>query len=97
MTAIHNQGTFRVFATVLGRVLDPSYPLFEDAKADQFVVMQAVFEGDWLALEKWLPLENLAQPAPKIFLNAAQSCPCRRTRSPPPLIGCNGDPCLRPP
>lgn len=52
MTALHDQGTLRVFATVLGRGLDPPYALVEDAKADQFVVKQAVFEGNWDALKK---------------------------------------------
>ncbi len=50
MKAIHDQGTLRVFATVLGRVLDAPYALVEDARADQFVVKQALFEGDWNAL-----------------------------------------------
>lgn len=52
MTAMHDQGTLRVFANVLGKGLDPPYALVEDAKADQFVVKQAVFEGDWHALER---------------------------------------------
>jgi hypothetical protein len=52
MTAMHDQGTLRVFATVLGRGLDTPYVLVEDAKADQFVVTPAVFEGDWDALAR---------------------------------------------
>lgn len=51
MTDMHDQDTLRVFATVLGRGLDPPYALVEDAKADQFVVKQAVFEGDWGTLK----------------------------------------------
>lgn len=47
MTSMHDQGTLRMFATVLGKGLDPPYALVEDAKADQFVVKQAAFEGDW--------------------------------------------------
>jgi hypothetical protein len=49
---MHYQGTLRVFATVLGRGLDTPYVLVEDAKADQFVVTPAVFEGNWEALAK---------------------------------------------
>jgi len=45
MTAMHDQGTLRVFAHVLGKGLDRTYALVEDAKADQFVVKQAVLEG----------------------------------------------------
>lgn len=51
MTAMHDQGTLRVFATVLGRGLDTPYVLVEDEGADQFVVTPAVFEGNWDALE----------------------------------------------
>lgn len=50
--AMRDQGTLRVLATVLGRGLDTPYVLVEDAKADQFVVTPAVFEGDWDALAK---------------------------------------------
>lgn len=49
---MHDQNTLRVFATVPGQGLDPPYALVEDAKADQFVVKQALFEGDWCALER---------------------------------------------
>ncbi|MDO9506603.1 hypothetical protein [Hydrogenophaga sp.] len=49
---MHDQGTLRVFATVLGRGLVTPYVLVEDAKADQFVVTPAVFEGDWDALAR---------------------------------------------
>lgn len=49
---MHDQGTLLVFATVLGRGLDPPYALVEDAKADQFVVTPAVFEGNWDALAR---------------------------------------------
>lgn len=52
MASMHDQGTLRVFATVLGKGLDPPYALVEDVKADQFVVKQAVFEGDWHALQR---------------------------------------------
>lgn len=52
ITVLHGQGTLRVFATVLGRGLDTPYVLVEDAKADQFVVTPAVFEGDWDVLAK---------------------------------------------
>ncbi len=48
---MHGLGTLRVFATVLGRGLDPPYVLVEDAKANQFVVKQTVFEGNWDSLE----------------------------------------------
>lgn len=51
MTAIHDQGTLRVFATVLGRGPETPYVLVEDAKADQFMVIPEVFEGTWDALE----------------------------------------------
>ncbi|MDO9557612.1 MAG: hypothetical protein Q7J82_08560 [Coriobacteriia bacterium] len=44
MMDMHDQGTLRVFATILGRGLDTPYALVEDAKADQFVVTPAMFE-----------------------------------------------------
>lgn len=64
MTAMHDQGTLRVFATVLGRGLDPPYALVEDAKADQFVVTPAVFIGEWEALERGDLVELLTTNEP---------------------------------
>ncbi|MDO9557611.1 MAG: HAD domain-containing protein [Coriobacteriia bacterium] len=51
--AIAHEGTTRVVtATVLGRGFDTPYVLVEDAQADQFIVRQDVFEGDWHALKR---------------------------------------------
>lgn len=61
---MHDQGTVRVFATVLGRGLDPPYALVEDAKADQFVVTPAVFEGDWDALARGDVVELMTTDEP---------------------------------
>lgn len=52
ITAAGDRRTRVVTATVLGRGFDTPYVLVEDAQADQFVVKQAVFEGDWQALER---------------------------------------------
>jgi hypothetical protein len=49
--AAADEGTRVVTATVLGQGFDTPYLLVEDAQADQFVVGQAVFEGDWHALK----------------------------------------------
>lgn len=64
MMSMHDQGTLRVFATVLGRGLDPPYALVEDAKADQFVVKQTVFEGDWQALQRGDVVELITTDEP---------------------------------
>lgn len=62
--AMHDQGRLRVFATVLGRGLDTPYVLVEDAKADQFVVTPAVFEGNWDALESGDVVELITTDEP---------------------------------
>lgn len=64
VTAMHGQGTLRVFATVLGRGLDPPYVLVEDAKANQFVVKQTVFEGNWDALARGAVVELITTNEP---------------------------------
>lgn len=62
--AMHDQGTLRVLATVLGRGLDTPYVLVEDAKADQFVVTPAVFEGNWNTLERGDVVELITSGEP---------------------------------
>lgn len=64
MTTMHDQGTLRVFATVLGRGSEPPYVLVEDAKADQFVFTQGRFEGNWDALKKGDVVELLTTSEP---------------------------------
>jgi hypothetical protein len=54
----------RVFATVLGRGLDPPYALVEDAKADQFEVKRAVLEGEWQALQRGDAVELITTDEP---------------------------------
>lgn len=61
---MHDQGTLRVFATVLGLGLDTPYVLVEDAKADQFVVTPAVFEGNWGALKRGDVVELITTDEP---------------------------------
>lgn len=61
---MHDQNTLHVFATVLGRGPDTPYVLVEDAKADQFVVTQRMFEGDWLALERGDAVELITTSEP---------------------------------
>lgn len=77
MSALHDQGTLRVFATVLGRGLDTPYVLVEDAKADQFVVTPAVFECDWDALERGDVVELITTDEPVCRVLRARLL-CRR-------------------